>query len=146
MHYRTRLLLRRIFLAAFVVLLVAMAIVMHVPLRAPLESIRRLGIPHFDKIVHFSSYLLLSGTLTAWLWVGRVPVIKQMLLVIILLMLYSALEEWSQQFSIGRTSDVRDWYADVLGFTLGCVSMWSLFRWGPSWLRLTEQPTAAIAP
>lgn len=145
MHYRTRLLLRRIFLAAFVLLAVAMAVLMHLP---PSLAMIRLSRVHsvipLDKVIHFSSYLLLSLMLCAWLWVGRVPVVKQMLLVILLLLGYSALEEWTQQFT-DRITDIMDWYADVAGFSLGCLIVWSISRWGPSWLRVTEETTATSA-
>jgi len=98
-----------------------------------------LGIPYFDKIVHFSLYFLLSLALCGWLWVGRVPVLKLVFLVIVIMMGYSALEEWSQQFSPGRNCDIYDWFADVSGFTFGCVITWSLIQWGPQSLRITEQ-------
>lgn len=142
MQQQTRNILRRILLVAVIVIIAAMGYLMHVPLKAPVQTIVKLGIPHFDKIVHFTLYLSLSLALCGWLWVGRVPVLKQVFFVLVLLMGYSALEEWSQQFSPGRSCDVYDWLADVSGFTLGCVITWSLIQWGPRTLRITEQTTA----
>lgn len=138
MQHRTRLLLRRILLVFALLIMATMGYLMHVPIRAPVQSIANLGIPHIDKIVHFSLYFLLSLALCGWLWVGRVPVVKQVLLVLVLLMGYSALEEWTQQFSPGRTSDIYDWLADVSGFTFGCVLVWSMILFGPRTLRVTE--------
>jgi VanZ family protein len=142
MHYRTQILLRRLFFAASLLILAVMGYVMHVPLRAPVQSIVQLGIPHFDKIVHFSLYFALSIAVCGWMWVGRVPMLKQVAIVLVLMLGYSAVEEWSQQLSPGRTSDFYDWLADVSGFTLGCVVMWTIIQFGPRTLRATEQPAA----
>jgi len=138
MQHRTRLILRRILLLAAVLIVAVMGYLMHVPITEPVPALVKLRIPYFDKIVHFSLYLLLSLSLCGWLWLGRVPVLKQVLLLLMLLMGYSALEEWSQQFSLGRNSDVYDWLADVSGFTLGCVLVWSMIQFGPRTLRVTE--------
>ena len=138
MQHRTRLILRRIMLVSAVLIAVGMGFLMHVPITEPIEAIVRLRIPHIDKIAHFSSYFLLSLALCSWLWLGSVPVFKQVLVVIVLLMGYSALEEWTQHLSPGRTSDFYDWLADVSGFTLGCVLVWSMIQFGPRTLRVTE--------
>ncbi len=138
MQHRTRQIMRRLLFVCMVLIIAVMGYLMHVPIRAPVQSIVNLGIPHFDKLVHFGLYFCLSLALCGWLWVGRVPVLKQVFLVLLLLMGYSALEEWTQQLSPGRTSDFYDWLADVSGFTLGCVIVWSIIQFGPRTLRVTE--------
>jgi VanZ family protein len=136
MQHRTRLILRRLLLALTVLIVVGMGILMHMPLTEPVFL--RYRIPHIDKIVHFSLYFILSSTLCAWLWLGRVPMLKQIVLVLVLLMGYSALEEWTQQWSPGRTSDFYDWLADASGFTLGSITVWCIIAFGPRTLRVTE--------
>ena len=34
---------------------------------------------------------------------------------------HAAVDEWTQQFVPGRSSDPRDWMADVIGASLGAI-------------------------
>jgi VanZ family protein len=40
---------------------------------------------------------------------------------------YAATDEWHQSFVPGRSADVHDWYADVIGALLGAGACWA---WG----------------
>ena len=40
---------------------------------------------------------------------------------------YAATDEWHQSFVPGRSADVRDWYADVIGALVGAGACWA---WG----------------
>ena len=40
---------------------------------------------------------------------------------------YAATDEWHQSFVPGRSSDVHDWYADVIGALIGAGACWA---WG----------------
>lgn len=141
MQYRTRTVLRVVLMLAFLGAGLGFAILMHMPYPYLPEIAKRPSsffIP-LDKIFHFSSYFLLSVLLCAWFWVGQVPPLrKQAFWIIGGLMLYSGLEEYTQQFS-NRVTDMNDWLADVSGFTLGCLITWALWRFGPGWLSVTEQ-------
>jgi len=142
MQHRTRTLLRLGLLLFFLALLVGMGLLMHLPQ----PTLDRFGFRQsfkspfpfsLDKVVHFGTYFLLSALLSAWMWVGRVPVLKQVVLILIVFAGYSALEEYTQQFT-QRTTDLHDWYADLLGVTLGGLTTWGLFLLAPRWLTATD--------
>lgn len=143
MQQRTRTIIRLGLLLLFVVLLVGMGLLMHVPQ----PTLDRFGVRQsfkspfpfsLDKVVHFGTYFLLSALLSAWMWVGRVPVLKQVALILVVFAGYSALEEYTQQFT-ERTTDLHDWYADLLGLTAGGLLTWGLFSIAPRWLTATEE-------
>jgi VanZ family protein len=148
MQHRTRTILRLALLLLFLALLVGMGLLMHVPqptldlfgLRQSLKSPFPFSL---DKVVHFGTYFLLSALLSAWMWVGRVPVLKQVVLILIVFAAYSALEEYTQQFT-ERTTDLHDWYADLLGVTLGGMLTWGLFSFAPRWLTVTDEQPARV--
>lgn len=147
MQHRTRTILRLGLLLLFVALLVGMGLLMHVPqptldrfgFRQSLKSPFPFSL---DKVVHFGTYFLLSTLLGTWMWVGRVPLLKQVVLILLVFAGYSALEEYTQQFT-ERTTDIHDWYADLLGFTAGGLISWGVFHFGPSWLTVTDGPAVA---
>lgn len=147
MTYQTRTVLRALLLLALTIAVVGFAIFMHIPYPYLPEIAKQPStffIP-LDKLFHFASYFLLSVLLCAWVWVGRVPPLRRQVFWIIAgLMIYSGLEEYTQQFSY-RVTDMKDWFADVLGFTLGCLMMWAIWRFGPRWLSVTEPDDQRVA-
>ncbi|HEX9082662.1 MAG TPA: VanZ family protein [Holophagaceae bacterium] len=73
--------------------------------------------PPLDKLAHASVFGLLALTLD---WSLRrtlpgLPMYKRHLLVVILVSLYGASDEWHQAFVPGRDCEVGDWIADSLG-------------------------------
>lgn len=50
------------------------------------------------------------------------------------LALYGAIDEWTQSF-VGRSTDLKDWIADVIGITLG-LSVYAIVAW--MWPRVDE--------
>jgi VanZ family protein len=83
------------------------------------------GLPHIDKISHFSVYGLLA-TLVVRLRVGR----RAALLSILIVSLYGITDEWHQSFTPGRSVEVADWLADTLGAALAVTLYrgWAAYR------------------
>ena len=80
-----------------------------------------------DKWAHAGLYSILGATLgygkhrsipspPHWLPIG-------------LGMLYGASDEWHQGFVRGRSPDVADWLADVMGVAVGYVVLLALLGW-----------------
>jgi VanZ family protein len=74
-----------------------------------------------DKIVHVTAFALLALLLaTAWhLSVGQLG-LRHMALAWIVLVLYGALDEWTQTF-VGRQASLYDLASDALGALIGLV-------------------------
>ena len=85
-------------------------------------------IPGADKIVHAGLYfwlaVFLANCLRFRLHSNRIIVATTMLV----LAVYAAFDEWSQQFSPHRHPDVYDFAADMAGGWCG-VSLFVVFRW-----------------
>ena len=80
------------------------------------------GGPSFsDKWAHFSAYLLLGVlVLAGWeLTIGKLQP-RHYFAVWLAGVVYGAFDEWTQ-IPVGRTCDMSDWGADVVGVTLGII-------------------------
>ena len=98
--------------------LLAMFVATHLPLPS---GITNPGIPGADKLVHTAMYAGLAVLVLAAASIGR-PVSPGMAVVLLFLIAtYAAVDEWTQQFVPGRSSDPRDWVADVIGASLGAL-------------------------
>ena len=89
----------------------------------PGRNIPRVDIPHADKLVHFSEYLILS-LLTARAFLrtaANISLAKTVILSIIILSLYAAFDEWHQNFVPDRTCDIFDFSADFIGLSTGAI-------------------------
>ncbi len=84
-----------------------------------------------DKLQHMIAFGGL-GFLLAWtlsMVIARVRV--QVIATILIALTYATLDEWSQQFVVGRTPDIADGLADVCGAVLGLSSFYVLrAAWG----------------
>ena len=78
-----------------------------------------------DKLVHFSSYALLGGSVA---WAAGWRRLRRVMAWVCLLTLLGALDEWHQQFIPGRRMDVRDWVADTAGAVTGLFLVTALAR------------------
>ncbi|WLT31152.1 VanZ family protein [Geothrix sp. PMB-07] len=74
-----------------------------------------------DKFAHASAYAALAWTLDLALRVNRrdLPLYRRHLFIIALVAFFGATDEWHQSFVPGRSCDVLDWVADVIGGGLG---------------------------
>jgi VanZ family protein len=81
-----------------------------------------------DKFVHVTAFALLAFLLaTAWhLTVGQLG-LRHMALAWIVLVLYGAMDEWTQSF-VGRTASVYDLLGDALGALIGLALFIALRR------------------
>ena len=85
-----------------------------------------------DKVLHLSGFFVLAGLFWLTLAAHRVRRPIRMLLVLIVLPLYGALDEITQPLT-GRTCDFYDWLADTTA-TLAALAMWEMLAWSRRWL------------
>ena len=84
----------------------------HLP-RLPV-SVRQVN----DKTLHGISFAIL-GCLFSWVLHGRVPgAVRHCATVLLVLAIYGALDELLQ-IPVGRSCDIRDWFADMAGAVVG---------------------------
>lgn len=77
------------------------------PAWLPDWAIYLLGLPHFDKIIHFSEYC----TLTCCAILSK----SKPVTIFIINCIFALSDEWHQSFIPGRHADVYDFLADCLG-------------------------------
>ena len=78
-----------------------------------------------DKVVHLAAFAGLGFLTGLWLAVRGRLTIAHLVLLLAVLLVYGALDEWLQQF-VNRHTDIRDWTADAIGATLGLAVVWIL--------------------
>jgi VanZ family protein len=84
----------------------------------PGGAVPRVGIPNVDKIAHFSLYAVL-GLLSARAAATSVVLRVRLALVLLCVAIVGCVDEWHQQFIVGRDEDGFDWLADVSGASVG---------------------------
>ena len=96
---------------------------------------RRLGhIGIGDKVLHVAVYFVLSYLLTLTLGLSGMAWRRRILTVILILPIYAILDELTQPL-VGRSADLRDFLADMLGVAIGLglgqLMLWAMGRiWG----------------
>lgn len=103
-----------VFWAAFILLLTSI----------PGSDIPHVGFLSFhasDKLVHATMYGIFAWLATRALTRSGQPLLRSILLVILGIMVFGALDEWHQQFIPGRSMDLFDWLADLSGATIGTI-------------------------
>jgi VanZ family protein len=73
-------------------------------------------IPYLDKLIHFSLFTVLGILLSYRVTGGSYK--KQFTTVLAILATYAALDELTQPL-VGRTTEILDWIADILGASVG---------------------------
>lgn len=87
----------------------------------PGADLPRVAVPHLDKLVHATIYGILGWLIArAMLHSGKVT--RSALIVILGVSLFGAIDEWHQQFIPGRSMELFDWFADMLGAATGFVA------------------------
>ena len=84
--------------------------------------------PHFpsfgpentDKVLHITAYAGLATLLTLYVLAGRKATWRKLGLVFLILALAGGLDELTQP-PFHRTADWYDWYADLVGISLGAM-------------------------
>jgi hypothetical protein len=96
-----------------------------------------------DKIVHFAAFALLAMLLaTAWhLTVGQIA-LRHMALAWVMLVLYGALDEWTQTF-VDRQASVYDLLGDAVGALIGLAAFSAVRRLITARLQRSEQSKRA---
>ena len=94
----------------------------------------------WDKLLHVTEY---AGLGLLWCRTCRGAGLSwpaAILLAVVSTAAFGASDEWHQSFVPGRTADIHDWFADLVGGTLGsgAYAAWTKFAVEP-W------PTAAAA-
>ncbi len=111
----------------------ALFVLAHIPIP---QVIRRAGVS--DKSLHFLAYLIVVFLL--WFTVGagkRVNWRKATpWLVLLIILVYGIIDEWSQGYVAGRSSDVLDFVADLAGTLTGLI-LFSVFTFWPAGLLVT---------
>lgn len=74
-----------------------------------------------DKVGHFALFAVFAYLVLRATNVGK-PTPKSMILTMIVLSVWAALDEAHQLFIVGRTASVGDWVADVVGVGLGAAA------------------------
>ena len=77
-----------------------------------------------DKTEHFVGYAILASLL---MLVLPMRLSIRMVAVVLICAIYGAFDEWTQPI-MGRTTDVRDWLADVGGAMSAVVLCWLIAR------------------
>lgn len=86
-----------------------------------LPSARMPSLHASDKLCHFLAFAGLTFLLCWAIPSSRVSWGKILVLAGAIALTYAMLDEWSQQFIPGRTSDIWDVAADAVGIALGII-------------------------
>jgi VanZ family protein len=103
-----------VFWAAFILLLTSIP-------GSDIPHVGFLGFRASDKLVHATMYGIFAWLATRALVRSGQPLLRSILLVILGIMIFGALDEWHQQFIPGRSMDLFDWLADLSGATIGTI-------------------------
>ncbi len=110
--------LSRISLLLVTVYWLALFTATHTPLSVP-----PVGGCFTDKILHFTAYLLLAVLLGVFCFVTGRRTRGWMLAIFLGICVYGIVDELLQ-IPVGRSCEVADWIADVLGAATGLLCLW----------------------
>jgi VanZ family protein len=95
----------------------------HVPYSTIPSAIRDLG--HFA--LHGLGFLGLSSWFILTLAALNVSPLRRIVVVLLIMMIYGAIDEYTQQF-FGRSTDLPDWFIDT-GATIVALVIWESIFW-----------------
>jgi VanZ family protein len=79
---------------------------------------RQLG--PLDKLVHFGMYAVLAALVTHAVREHK-AVFRALVLTVVAVAAFGAIDEWHQRFIPGRSTEFADWVADSLGGATGVL-------------------------
>lgn len=109
---------RRLILSIFILMWVGAFVATHVPARCIPRAIAGLGdiVLHGVGFLGLSSWFILTGAAF-----GIKP-LRRILLVLLVMMAYGAIDEYTQQF-FGRCTELKDWLTDTTA-TIIAIILW----------------------
>jgi VanZ family protein len=128
-----RLVIRIVWLLAVITLFCAT----HLPVPDDAEEI----VSTFDKIIHASSYCILT-VLTCLAWLPPRPGFRRIAILILGMLLFAAFDEFTQAL-VHRSPDLEDWKSDASGIVIACVVMVNLQA---RWSRRRSQAAVMTTP
>lgn len=108
------------------------AIVIFVLCAMPSDSIPNphLNIPHLDKAVHFGMFFIMALLLCNELqYQTSMNLRKIYLTTVCIALVYGGVIELLQHYFFGRSGDMLDLLADVLGAIIGCLAYPTIRKW-----------------
>ncbi|MEI6349938.1 MAG: VanZ family protein [Verrucomicrobiota bacterium] len=88
-----------------------------------------LALPHWDKVCHFIAFFAGGVAMTSAVrWTWRLPFLPTILISMIAVSCYGAVDEWHQLSTPGRSGgDLGDWTFDTLGAIAGTLFIATLY-------------------
>ena len=104
---------------------IVIAVTIFILSNSPHPGLPELGIEWEDKIMHISAYFAFGIALVLFFVVNlQVPEIKKVAFITIFIgSFYGLTDEFHQYFIPGRSSEILDWIADVLGVLLSVTTI-----------------------
>ena len=96
-------------------------------LRKPPELIP--PFPHYDKVMHFGAFGLLSVLFAFPYFFIKYKKIEHIMMVIIVPIIYGAIIEIVQIFAANRKADIYDWIADLTGVIIAFIVISIVLRY-----------------
>jgi len=114
---------RKLILVIFVLMWIGAFTATHIPNSTIPSEIRDLG--HFA--LHGLGFLGLSSWFILTLAALNVSPLHRIVVVLLTMMIYGAIDEYTQQF-FGRSTDLPDWFIDT-GATIVALVIWESIFW-----------------
>ena len=104
------------------------------------------GISHFDKVVHASTYALLAFMLMRAVNLSWGRGVRVSLGVLGVLASYGAIDELLQIPIPGRQGDIKDWIADMVGAITGVITYQLFVRYAVPWIKTVKNSRRSTPP
>ena len=88
--------------------------------RAPIPDF---GFTWQDKVFHFLAYLVYALTVYNAVRLSSITEWRRAMVILAVSALYGAADEWHQFYVPGRSSELLDWVADVLGASVVSITV-----------------------
>lgn len=122
-HYSFLYRWRKIILVIFIVMWITAFIATHIPRQYIPKEVTALG----GFTLHAIGFLGLSSWFILTVVAFGISLKRRVLLVLFVMMVYAALDEYTQQF-FGRSTDLADWITDTSA-TVVAIILWENILW-----------------